>query len=187
MNERLKFVIGQKRRLLNEIASRCADFKREGKNLNVNLTLSAYGNIVVPEGFVFEYLPVTREEYAKLTAKKKQVYDEHYRTTAMFLIEQYNEANKRYRDLFDKLDDYDKIDVLREELATLKQEQKRANIYFATLSRQSAERKQEELGANIELSEKQIVDINEEITQIRYINAMISQKEKLVEKIKEQL
>ncbi|HBB45069.1 MAG TPA: hypothetical protein DCZ34_02985, partial [Clostridiales bacterium] len=65
--------------------------------------------------------------------------------------------------------------------------QKRANIYFATLSRQSAERRQEELDANVELSEKQIVDINEEITQIRYINAMISQKEKLVEKIKEQL
>ncbi len=189
MNERLRFVIGQKRRILNEITSRLAKFKLDGKNGGVFVTLKNDGSLDIPKDFIDEDMPILRDEYTKLSKKEKQVYDDHYHQSTTYLISNFNEANKKYKSLFNALDVYDKIDTLKEELNNLVAEQRRANIYFATLNRQSEEKRQNELNKNgtTPLTDKQILEINQEITQIKYIDKAIEIKSKLMQELKDTL
>src|SRR5574344_482738 len=147
MDDRIKFVIGQKKRMLNEISSRIAKFKLDGKDLGDFVNVKQDGSLFVPKEFADEDMPVLQNEYSKLSKKEKKVYDDHYHQSTTYLIQCYNESNKKYKDLFDTLDVYDKLDVLNFQTNDLQTEQKRANSYLATLSRQSEERKQNELNA----------------------------------------
>ena len=71
MNERLRFVIGQKRRILNEITSRLAKFKLDGKNDGVFVELKNDGSLDIPKNFIDEDMPILRDEYTKLSKKEK--------------------------------------------------------------------------------------------------------------------
>jgi len=184
MNERVKFIDGQKRRLLNEITSRVSNFKLAGKNLGVYLTIEEDGHIRVPRDFVDFELPVLSTEYSKLSAKEKRAYDKKYYQSASYLIDNYNEANKKYIAIYDELDIYEKMDLLKEEINLLKSDEKRANIYLSTLSKQSEEKMRDKLGSKKKLTEKQLLEINEEITQIKYIQASLNFKNSMLEDLK---
>lgn len=187
MDARLKFVVGQKKRTLNEISSRVAGFKQNGKNLGVFLTLENDGHLRTPREFVDEDMPVLSKEYNKLTKKEKEVYNKHYLKTTTYLIETYNDANKKYTSIFESLDVYEKLDELKEELNDLSLEQKRANIYFASLIKQSEDKKQKKFENYKKLTTEQLVEINQEITQIKYIEKQIELKTKLMEELKNSL
>ena len=187
MEDRIKFIVGQKKRLLNELTTKTANYKLEGKNLGVFLVIESDGHIRTPREFDDVALPTLSEEYEKLTKKEKNAYDKKYCQSATYLIKNYNEANKKYQDIFQELDVFGKIDLLKEEINNLQLEQKRANIYFSTLARQSDERKMAELGAKKKLTDEQIVEVNQEITQINYINQSLDAKTKLLEELKETL
>ena len=187
MDERLKFVVGQKKRTLNEISARVAKFKQDGKNLGVFLTIEDDGHIRTPRDFVDEDMPVMAKEYSKMTAKEKKVYNSHYVKSTTFLIDTYNEANRKYNDIFETLDVYDKLDELKEELNVLNLEYKRAGIYLATLAKQSDEKLEKKFDNYKKLTDEQLVEINDEITQVKYIEKSIALKTKLVEQLKETL
>ena len=187
MNERLNFVVGQKKRLLNQISSRISNFKVEGKNLGVTLSVEEDGHLRVPRDFVDPELPVSEMEYAKLGKKEKQAYDKKYYASVSFLIDSYNEANKKYNAIFEEFDVYEKMDTLNEELRELELEQKRANLYLTTLAKQSEEKMREKLGSKKKLSEAQILEVNEEITQVNYIKTKLSINSIALEKLKESL
>lgn len=187
MNERIKFIEGQKKRLLNQISSKLADFKTNGKNLGVFLTIEEDGHLKKPRDFEDIDLPVISTEYAKLSAKEKRSYDKKYYQSVSFIIENYNEANKKYNSIFEELDVYEKMDMLKEEISALKLEEKRADIYLATLAKQSEEKMREKLGSKKKLTEQQILEVNEEITQVNYIKASLNLKSNLLDKLKESM
>lgn len=187
MDERLKFVVGQKKRTLNEITARIAKFKQEGKNLGVFLTLEDDGHLRTPRDFVDKDMPVMAKEYSKLTAREKKIYDSHYVKSTTYLIATYNEANKKYNEIFETLDVYDKLDELKEELNALNIEYKRANIYLATLPKQSEERMEKKFENYKKLTDEQLTEINDEITQIKYLEKSINLKTKLYNELKESL
>ena len=187
MNERLKFVVGQKKRLLNQISSRISNFKIEDKNVGIFLSIEEDGHLRVPRDFVDPELPTLLAEYGKLTKKEKQAYDKKYFASTSFLIDSYNEANKKYNSIFEEFDVYEKIDTLNEEIRELEAEQKRANLYLNTLARQSKQKQQAKFDSKTKLSEKVILEVNQEITQIAYIEAGIRIKTKLLNELKESL
>ena len=187
MNERLEFVVGQKKRLLNQLSSRLSDYKIEGKNLGIFLTIEEDGHLRVPRDFVDPELPVLDVEYAKLTKKEKTAYDKIYYQSISFLIDSYNEANKKYNDIFEEFDVYEKMDTLNQEIRDLEQEEKRANLYLNTLAKQSEERQQAKFESKKKLSEQQLLEANQEITQINYIQESLKNKTKLLQEIKESL
>ena len=187
MNERLNFIEGQKKRLLNLISQKVAEFKLKGENLGIYLTIEEDGHIRVPRDFQDLDLPVLSTEYAKLTKKEKKAYDKKYFASVSFLIDNYNEANKKFNAIFEELDMYEKMDTLKELINSLKLEEKRAGIYLSTLAKQSEEKMREKLGSKKKLSEAQILEVNEEITQVNYIKANSNIKVNLLEKLKESL
>lgn len=187
MEERLKFVIGQKKRYLNKISEKMTEFKLKGKNLGVCLTIENDGHLRTPRDFVDLDLPVLTTEYAKLSKKEKRAYDEIYATSTTCLIENFNEANKRYNTLFEELDVYDKMDCLKEEINNLFIDQKRANAYFATVGRQSEEKMQSKFDTNKKLSESELLEINEEVTQIKYLSKQIELKQNLLAELRKSL
>ena len=75
MEDRIKFIFGQKKRLLNEITTKTAQYKLEGKNLGIYLTLEEDGHLKTPRDFDDAILPNLEVEYAKLTKKEKKAYD----------------------------------------------------------------------------------------------------------------
>lgn len=187
MNERLNFIEGQKKRLLNQITTKVADFKLKGEDLGVFLTVEEDGHIRVPRDFIDLDLPVLSTEYSKLTAKEKRAYDKKYHASVSFVIDSYNEANKKYNAIFEELDVYEKMDDLKESINALKSEEKRADIYLSTLAKQSEEKMREKLGSKKKLSEAQILEVNQEITQVNYIKASLNLKTSALEKLKESL
>ena len=187
MNERLNFIEGQKKRLLNLISEKVADFKLKGENLGVFLTIEEDGHIRVPRDFIDLDLPVISTDYSKLTAKEKRAYDKKYVNSVSFLIDNYNEANKKFNVIFEELDVYEKMDALKELINSLKLEEKRAGIYLSTLAKQSGEKMREKLGSKKKLSEAQILEVNEEITQVNYIKTKLSINSSALEKLKESL
>jgi hypothetical protein len=184
MNERLKFIEGQKKRLLNQISSKVAEFKMNGKNLGVFLTIEEDGHLKKPRDFEDLDLPVLNTEFSKLTTKEKRAYDKKYYSSVSFVIDSYNEANKKYNAIFEELDVYEKMDTIKEEISALKLEEKRADIYLATLSKQSEEKLCEKLGSKKKLTEQQILEVNEEITQVNYIKASLNLKTSLLNNLK---
>lgn len=178
MEDRLAFVIGQKKRLLNEIVSRMANFKANGKNLGVQFTLLDDGSLQAPKNFENEIMPIQRAEYNRLTKAEKKVYDEHFCQSTAYLIQAYNEANDKYNAIFEQLDVHDKIDVLNREVKELSIDEARANAYLASLSKRSAESRLNQLDPNVQLSDEQVLEINEEITQINYIKTALKTKDK---------
>ena len=79
------------------------------------------------------------------------------------------------------------MDTIKEEISALKLEEKRADIYLATLSKQSEEKLCEKLGSKKKLTEAQILEVNKEITQIDYIKTKLSINNSALEKLKESL
>ena len=187
MNERIKFIVGQKKRLLNEISSRVSSFKLKGENLGVFLTIESDGHLKKPRDFEDLDLPVLSTEYAKLSAKEKKAYDKKYYASVSFLIDNFNEANKKYNEIFNEFDVYDKMDLLKEEISALKLEEKRAGIYLSTLEKYDEEKIREKLGSKKKLSEQQILEVNQEVTQINYIQASLALKTAQLEELKESL
>ena len=187
MNERLNFIEGQKKRLLNLISEKVAGFKLKGENLGIFLTVEEDGHLRVPRDFTDLDLPVLSTEYSKLTAKEKRAYNKKYVSSVSFLIDNYNEANKKFNSIFEELDVYEKMDVLKEHISLLKLEEKRANIYLSTLEKQSKEKIREKLGSKKKLTEAQILEVNEEITQVNYIKTKLNINSSALEKLKESL
>lgn len=178
MDERIKFVIGQKKRYLNEITSRIANFKLAGKDLGIFVSIKPDGNLLTPRNFVDEQAEISKEDYAKLSKKEKKEYDSQYLSSTKCLIENYNLANKKYAQLFEGLSTEEKIDVLQTEIHDLQIEYTRACAYQNTLAKQSREKKQAELGAKADnqLSDDQIAEVNQEVSQIKYIETELKNK-----------
>ena len=187
MNERISFIEGQKKRLLNQISSKVAEFKLAGKNLGVFLTIEEDGHIRKPRDIEDVDLPVLGVDYSKLTKKEKTAYDKKYFASVSFLIDNYNEANRKYNELFDELDVYEKMDLLQSQIKALQIEEKRADIYTATLLKQSEEKLSDKLDSNKVLSMDKLVEINKEVSQINYIKASLALKQSSLEKLKESL
>ena len=187
MNERISFIEGQKKRLLNQISSKVAEFKLAGKNLGVFLTIEEDGHLRKPRDFEDIGLPVLSTEYSKLTKKEKHAYDKKYFKSVSFLIDCYNEANKKYLSAFEELDVYEQIDVLQAQIKALQLEEKRADIYTATLLKQDREKLSDKLDSKKVLSMNKIIEINEEVSQINYIKASLALKQSSLEKLKESL
>ena len=187
MNDRIKFVTGQKKRFLNEISARIAKFKLQGKDLGVFVTIEEDGHLRLPRDFVDEYVNLTSEQYEKLSKKEKAKYDKQYNESTRYLIVCYNNCNKKYLDLFDALDTQEKLDLLRAEINGLAADQARANGFLAVLSRESAERKQKELGIRGKLDDNQVEEFNQEVAQINYIQQALKFKQAQFEKLNENL
>ena len=187
MEERIKFIVGQKKRYLNQIASKFADQKLHKKNLGVFLTIEKDGHIRTPREFIDAELPTLDVGHAKLSKKEKAVYDKIYYASLTYLVDCFNEANKKYNAIFDSLDVYDKMELLKEEVNTLLVEQKRANAYFAALDRQSREKTLSKFENGDRLTEQQLMESNQEITQIKYIDAQLTLKQTLLEELRNSL
>lgn len=188
MNERIKFVIGQKKRYLNEISSRIANFKLQGKDLGVFVSIKPDGNLLTPRDFVDEQIQISKEDYAKLSKKQKKQIDDQYLSSTKCLIDSFNLANKKYAQIFDALSNAEKIEVLQTEINSLQVDYTRASAYQNTLAKQSQEKIQAKLGAeDNQLTEEQIVEVNQEVCQIKYIEAELKNKTLQLEKLKAQL
>lgn len=187
MEETIKFIVGQKKRYLNLISSKLANQKLHKKNLGIFLTIEKDGHLRMPRDFFDAELPTLEEDYSKLSKKQKDAYDKIYYASLTYLVQCFNDANKKYNTIFETLDVYDKIDVLKEELNTLLVEQKRANVYLATLERQSKEKTASKFENGDRLTNQQIVESNQEITQIKYIDMQIELKQALLEELRNSL
>ena len=183
MNERIKFVAGQKKRFLNEICARIAKFKLQGKDLGVFVTIEDDGHLRLPRDFVDEYVNLTSEQYEALSKKEKAKYDKQYNESTRYLIVCYNNCNKKYLDLVEKLDVDEKISLLKFELNNLLNDQARAKGFMGALSRETAEKKQKELGIKGKLSDEQVEEVNQEIAQIKYIEQELKYKKAQLEKL----
>ena len=175
MEERIKFIVGQKRRYLNQISSKMADFKLKGKNLDIYFTIEKDGHLRVPRDFVDIELPEIDKDYSKLSKAEKKVYDKYYLSSVTYLVSCYNEANKKYNVIFDGMADTETQTLLREEINMLSFDLKKAEMYLTGLSKQDKEKQQDKLGKK-NLTKSQILEVNEEITQIKYINSEIANK-----------
>lgn len=176
MNERIKFVSVQKKRFLNEISARIAKFKLQGKDLGVFVTIEDDGHLRLPRDFVDECVNLTSEQYEALSKKEKAKYDKQYAESTRYLIVCYNNANKKYLDLVEKLDFNEKENLLRLEIKNLSNDCARAKAYFDILSRETAENKQKEYGIKGKLIDEQIEEFNQEISQFKYIEQALKFK-----------
>lgn len=178
MEERIKFIVGQKKRYLNQIASKMADYKLRGKNLGIFLTLEKDGHIRTPRDFEDFDLPNIDKDYSKLNKQEKKEYDKYYLVSLTYLVNCYNEANKKYNGIFENLNEDEKRNLLKEEINMLALDQKKAEIYLTTLSKQDKEKQQSKLGKK-NLTKAQILEVNEEITQVKYIENELAIKTEL--------
>lgn len=178
MEERIKFIVGQKKRYLNQIASKMADYKLKGKNLGIFLTIEKDGHIRTPRDFEDYDLPKIDKDYSKLAKAEKKQYDKYYLVSLTYLVNCYNEANKKYNTIFEDMEDSEKAMLLKEEINMLSLEQKKAEIYLTTLSKQDKEKQQSKLGKK-NLTKAQILEVNEEITQVKYIENELANKTEL--------
>ena len=126
MEERIKFIVGQKKRYLNQIASKMADFKLKGKNLGIFFAIEKDGHIRVSRNFEDFDLPEIDKDYSKLTKAEKKAYDKYYLSSVTYLVNCYNEANKKYNSIFEGMNNADKQNLLREEINALNLEYKKA-------------------------------------------------------------
>lgn len=178
MEERIKFIVGQKKRYLNQITSKMADYKLRGKNLGIFLTLEKDGHIRTPRDFEDFDLPNIDKDYSKLNKQEKKEYDKYYLVSLTYLVNCYNEANKKYNGIFENLNEDEKRNLLKEEINMLALDQKKAEIYLTTLSKQDKEKQQSKLGKK-NLTKAQILEVNEEITQVKYIENELAIKTEL--------
>ena len=186
MSERIKFVSGQKKRFLNEIAARIAKFKLQGKDLGVFVTIEDDGHLRLPRDFVDEYVNLTSEQYEKLSKKEKAKYDKQYNESTRYLIVCYNDCNKKYLELVDELDADAKLALLKNEVSNLVNDEIRAKGFMSVLSRETAEKKQKELGIKGKLSDEQVEEVNQEVAQINYIQDALKYKKAQLEKLMEE-
>ena len=186
MNDKIKFLIGQKKRYLNEIASRISDFKLNGKDLGVFVEIEEDGHLRTPRNFEDEHVVLSSEEYDKLSKKDKKKYDKEYHESTRYLISCFNECNKKYIDMFEQLELSEKIDVLQFEINALQVDETRAKAYYSTLSRKSIEEKQSKFDVKKKLSDVQIEEISQEITQINYLQDQLKLKQTMLVELKKQ-
>lgn len=183
MNERISFVTAQKKRFLNEITSRIAKFKLQGKDLGVFVTIEDDGHLRLPRDFVDEFVNLTSEQYEQLSKKEKAKYDNQYSKSTRYLIVCYNNYNKKYLELFENLDKEAKIELLKAEISTLLIDEVRANGYLNALTREGAEKKHAELGFKGKLSDEQVEEYNQEVSQVKYISQELKNKQNQLEKL----
>ena len=177
MNERIRFVIAQKKRYLNEISSRIAKFKLEGKDLGVYVTVKADGNLSTPRDFVDECEVLTSAEQEKLTKKERAKYEEKYAKSTRYLIVCYNDCNKKFESMFAELSKQERADVLKYEVNALQGEDARAKAYCNALTREWVEKKQKELGFKGQLSDEQVKEYVEEVSQTNYMKDQLKFKQ----------
>ena len=186
MNDKIKFLIGQKKRYLNEIASRIADFKLNGKDLGVFVAIEEDGHLRTPRNFEDEHIVLSSEEYDKLSKKDKKKYDKEYHESTRYLVACFNECNKKYIDMFEQLELSEKIDVLQFEINALQIDEIRAKAYYTTLSRKTIEQKQANFDSKKKLTDEQIDEISQEITQIKYLQDQLKIKQDAISELKKE-
>ena len=133
-------------------------------------TIEKDGHLRVPRDFVDIELPEIDKEYSKLNKAEKKEYDKYYLISVTYLVSCYNEANKKYNAIFEGMNIDEKQTLLREEINMLNLDLKKAEMYLAGLAKQDKEKQQDKLGKK-NLTKAQILEVNEEITQIKYISA----------------
>ena len=92
------------------------------------------------------------------------------------------EENKKYNSIFEGMNNADKQNLLREEINALNLEYKKAEMYLTSLSKQDKEKQQDKLGRK-NLTKAQILEVNEEITQIKYIESELENKTNLLKEL----